>query len=664
MSSTSFPFPVLTPEEISGAILGAGNTTPGKDRIPTAVLRLAWPHISDTVPSLFQACIDIGHHPQCFRTTILAIIGKPNKADVSSPRSYRPIALLSVLGKGFERVVARRMSWIAIRFKVLATQHFGALPLRSSVDLTTCLTHDVEAALAKELTASVATLDIKGAFDTVLLGRLVKRIREQGWPPNLCNWIGSFATERTVCIRLDGEAGAPRAINCGLPQGSPISPILFMLYTSLLYKLEGLRNAFGYADDVAIMESSPSLEENSPKIRSAVNQALSWGEEEGLKFDPSKSELLHFSRKHRDKGRSPQVSTNSFSISENTERPYLKWLGINFDKKITFKYHLQIQAAKALKVANALCCFGNTVRGVPPHLTRQAVTACVLPIANFGAETWWPRVYRKKGDKIVSNRVGQHLAKLEKVYSTAARAILPVYRTVPLPALLREAGLTPSEIALDNISGRAAIRIRKLDPRHPLFRLGQKLLLTPALTRLARSYTQIPALEQFNPLFLPPWDIPEQEREAFNRVCGPLGAASSRANLFRELLLNIPQSDILVYSDGSKASDGNSGRGYAIHQLGRLIQTNAFPLGKGKEIYDAEAYAALKGIKAARALSTTRFSKNLWLFIDNLEVAKKLTTKAATTSSQKVFIDAIEADKGWKTRTRLPHISEGEIKVR
>ncbi|KAI0992436.1 hypothetical protein K3495_g15749 [Podosphaera aphanis] len=342
-----------------------------------------------------------------------------------------------------------------------------------------------------------------------------------------------------------------------------------MLYTSPLYKLEGLKNAFGYADDVAIVETSPSLEVNSLRISSAVNQALSWGEEEGLKFDPSKSELLHFSRKHRDKGRSPEVLTNSFSISENTERPYLKWLGINFDKKLTFKYHIQIQAAKALKVANALRCLGNTVRGVPPHLSRQAVIACVLPIANFGAETWWPGVSRKKGNKIVSNRVGRHLAKLDKVYSAAARAILPAYRTVPSPALLREAGLPPAEIALDNISRRAAVRIRNLDPRHPLFRRGQKLLSTPALTRLARSYKQIPASEQFNPLLLPPWEIPEPEEKAFNRVCGPLGTASSRANQFRELLLTIPQSDILVYSDGSKASDGNAGGGQEQGNLRR-----------------------------------------------------------------------------------------------
>lgn len=106
---------------------------------------------------------------------------------MSYPRSYRPIALLSVLGKGLERVVARRMSWLAIQHEILVRQQFGALPKRSSVDLTTCLTHDVETALTRNETATVATLDIKGAFDAVLPGWLVRRLREQGWPAHLCN---------------------------------------------------------------------------------------------------------------------------------------------------------------------------------------------------------------------------------------------------------------------------------------------------------------------------------------------------------------------------------------------------------------------------------------------------------------------------------------------
>lgn len=136
----------------------------------------------------------------------------------------------------------------------------------------------MEATLSKGLTVSVATLDIKGAFDTVLPGRLIKRLEEQGWPPNLCKCVSSFATDRRVCIRLDGEVGASKTINCGLHQGSPVSPILFMLYTSPLCRLEGLKIAFGYAYDVAILGISNSLESNSQKIGSAVNRAIKWGD--------------------------------------------------------------------------------------------------------------------------------------------------------------------------------------------------------------------------------------------------------------------------------------------------------------------------------------------------------------------------------------------------
>ncbi|KAI1002774.1 hypothetical protein K3495_g5429 [Podosphaera aphanis] len=255
-------FPEVTVPKVSNAFLEAGNTTPGKDQIPNVILRLAWPHISALVHDSFQACLDNGHHP-------------------------RPIALLSVLGKGLERLVAKLMSWIAIKHKVLASQRFGALPQRSSVDLTTCLTHDVEMALAKGLTATMATLDIKGAFDAVLRGRLIKRLRKQGWPAQLYNWITSFVSNREVCIRLDGQTGKPIVTRCGLPQGSTVSPILFMLYNAPLFKLDGLKKASGYADDVAVLEVSPSLQENVTKLENAINQALAWGSSEIMTFDPS-----------------------------------------------------------------------------------------------------------------------------------------------------------------------------------------------------------------------------------------------------------------------------------------------------------------------------------------------------------------------------------------
>src|ERR1700726_4727853 len=137
------------------------------------------------VLKLFQRCLAYGHYPACFRTATLVVIPKLNKADRTSLRAYRPIALLSVLGKGLERLLARNISWLAISLKIVGKQQFGALPLRSAVDLTTCLTHDVEEALSKGLKATFLTMDIKGAFDAVLPGRLVRRLRKQGWPDQL-----------------------------------------------------------------------------------------------------------------------------------------------------------------------------------------------------------------------------------------------------------------------------------------------------------------------------------------------------------------------------------------------------------------------------------------------------------------------------------------------
>ncbi|KAI0995332.1 hypothetical protein K3495_g12850, partial [Podosphaera aphanis] len=664
VAHTSLPFPELTASEVSNAILSAGNTTPGKDQIPSSVLRLAWPRISVLVQDLFQACLDTGHHPKCFRTAIVAIIGKPNKVDMSSPRSYRPIALLSVLGKGLERLVAKRMSWIAIKYKVLARQQFGALPQRSSTDLTTCLTHDVETALAKGLTASMATLDIKGAFDAVLPGRLIKRLREQGWPAQLCNWIASFATNREICIRLDGQIGNPTEINCGFPQGSPVSPILFMLFIAPLFKLDGLKKAFGYADDVAALEVSPSLEENSIKLGIAINQALTWGSSEGINFDPVKSELIHFSRKRRDRNARPQVETTSFAISENSQKPYLRWLGINFDKKLTFKHHAQIQASKAIKVAHALRCLGNTVRGVSPCLSRQAALACVLPIAHFGAETWWPGKSRANLEKLVCNRVGTHLRAMEKVHTAAARAVLPVYRTTHSIALFREAGLNPAELSLNNISRRSAIRTRRLDPYHPLRVRGQKAILTPAFSRFSRSCRDIPASEYINPLVNPPWEIIESRQNSHTRACGPTRQKHTKAATFSNFLLSLPRSDILVYSDGTKLPNGNTGGGFVIYQFGIQVRKEAFPLGQFKECLDAEVHAALLGIRAAIALSSARFANNMWIFTDNEEVARKLLTKTPTTSAQSIFLEALKAAEAWKTRTRLSHILEGKVDVR
>ncbi|CCU82092.1 endonuclease/reverse transcriptase [Blumeria hordei DH14] len=334
------------------------------------------------------------------------------------------------------------MSWIAIKYKVVARQQPGALPLRSSVDLTACLTHDIEMAVAKGKTAAVSTLDIKEAFDPVLT-----------------------------------EIGEPRPIKCGLPQGSPICPILFMLYIAPLYKLEGLKRAFGYVDDFAVLMISPTSKESVEKIKMAINQA-----------------------KHRDKNLSPVAHTNSFAISESTQSLYLRWLAIYFDKKLTFKYHVNIQAAKALKVARAVKYLGNTIRVMSPRLSIQAAVA-----------------------------IGTHINTIEEIPLATARSIFPVFWTIP-SILLRESEILPAEI-------------------------GGASHLLPTLSRFSRACRSISASEYFDPLINPPWIMEETKKDSLIRISDPLRPIKTSANKFCNFLSTLPGSDIQIYSDGSKLLD-------------------------------------------------------------------------------------------------------------
>ena len=398
------PFPEATAYEIQNSLLNTGNTTPGMDRVPTAALRLAWKHIQTPVEKLYRACLAAGWHPTPFREATLVVLPKANR-DPALPRSYRLIALLSTLGKGLERLVARRLAWTAIREKIVHPQHFGALPGRAATDLVAAAVHDIEESWARGRVVSLLTLDIKGAFDAVLPGRMVRRLQEQGWPPNLVRWVNSFMTGRTGRIRMDGLTGEPFSIPAGVPQGSPVSPILFMLFIQPLFFLGTLqrrRARSGYADDIALLCAGTSLEDNIAALQEDFKLLNSWADSEGLTFDLAKTELAHFSRRKGCNNNPPislDIESETHSIDATPLRDSIRYLGVWLDRKLRFKKHVEVMAAKARRIASGIQALSNTVRGAPVQLLRQAVQACVLSVLCYGAEAWWPGASRMEGER-------------------------------------------------------------------------------------------------------------------------------------------------------------------------------------------------------------------------------------------------------------------------
>ncbi|KID83882.1 Endonuclease/exonuclease/phosphatase [Metarhizium guizhouense ARSEF 977] len=271
----------VTLEEAEDATIRTGNTSPGADNIMVKLLQAVWDIIGGHVCRLYQGCLSGGHHPGVFREAEVVMIPKPGKRNLSCPRAWRPISLLSCLRKGLERLIARRLAWASIHYAVLHPQQAGAAK-RSAIDLVAALVHDIEEAFARGEVATLVTADIQGAFDTAMCNRLVLRLREQGWPDNLARWAGSFMSGRSARVRYQDTTTPTTPLQRGLPQGSPVSPILFLLYTEPIYRLGNPEGRFGYADDTAILCTGKSVEETSRTASEYLQELVNWGAANGI----------------------------------------------------------------------------------------------------------------------------------------------------------------------------------------------------------------------------------------------------------------------------------------------------------------------------------------------------------------------------------------------
>lgn len=180
----------------------------------------------------------------------------------------------------------------------MSKQQLGGLPSRSATDRVECLVHDIETAWEQGLFCTAVTMDIEAAFDSILPGRLCARLQEQGWPREIIVWATSFLSNRTAQIRAGDFRSQPQPVPFGLPQGSPVSPILFLLFTAPLYT--GHNDRMGYVDDVCTLSAGKTVADTISKAEASATQITNWCSENGLQLSISKSEVQHFHRGRQD----------------------------------------------------------------------------------------------------------------------------------------------------------------------------------------------------------------------------------------------------------------------------------------------------------------------------------------------------------------------------
>ena len=238
-----------------------------------------------------------------------------------------------------------------------------------------------ESAWARKAVCTLATLDVKGAYDSIQSHLLTARLHEQGWPLAYVKWGASFTAHRQARIRLDDYLGPARDIPQGLPQGSPVSPILFLLFMQPLFKL--MPSSYGCVDDMGILASAATLAESSAMVAKRVEKTDAWIHENRLKLERAKAEFQHLHRTRKD---SVSITIHGQNRSPNT---VTRWLGMFLDTKLSFNAHVSHWCSKVFGAVAQVRRLGNTIKGASPQLTRYAAMASTLPVLLYGADVWW-----------------------------------------------------------------------------------------------------------------------------------------------------------------------------------------------------------------------------------------------------------------------------------
>jgi hypothetical protein len=256
----------------------SSRSAPGQSGHTWTIIKWAWSADPVRIHNLLKACLKAGHHPRIWKEATVCVIPKPGRTDYTLAKNFRPISLLECLGKLLEKVVAKLIYSDMAKYVLVLTSQFGGRNCSSTTDAGLTLMHDVQSAHHAGLRAGMLLFNIQGFFDNINHNRLVSVFANLGFAPELVRWGSSFLADRTVRLKFNDWTSDPFDFKVGTPQGSPMSPVLSIIYTSpLLHKMKKWNEStLGmYVDNGAIFACGHDWDKIEGAMRSGMPHALS-----------------------------------------------------------------------------------------------------------------------------------------------------------------------------------------------------------------------------------------------------------------------------------------------------------------------------------------------------------------------------------------------------
>ena len=333
-------FSPITDSVLSSTVTSMKSSTCALDPIPSSLVKACLPTLTPLITNIINSSLSTGIVPPALKLAAITPILKKPGLDPDTPNNYRPISNLTFLSKILEKVVAAQLKSHLDSNNLYEPFQSGFRSKHSTETALLKITNDILLSADSGHLTILILLDLSAAFDTINHSILLTRLQHIGITGTALSWFKSYLSDRHQYISINNCKSSTAPVTHGVPQGSVLGPLLFILYILPLGQVlrrHGLR-FHCYADDTQLYLSSKTISPNTHStLTTCLSDIKSWMQLNFLKLNCNKSEILIIGPK------SLTRSTQTFSLNIDgftvTPSNHVRNLGIIFDPTLSFLPH-------------------------------------------------------------------------------------------------------------------------------------------------------------------------------------------------------------------------------------------------------------------------------------------------------------------------------------
>ena len=342
--------------------------------------------------SIFNKSFTTGIIPDKLKTSLITPVYKSEDKCLFS--NYRPVAVLPCFSKILEKIMYNRLISFIQKHDILYSKQFGFRKNHSTetaiIELITKLTDAIDKI---KFTAGIFS-DLSKAFDTVNHSIIITKLQHYGIRGVALEWFKNYLTNRNQVVKFNNTVSSREKLSCGVPQGSVLGPLLFLIYMNDIHKCSEILSFILFADDTNVFYSDTNVKSLNQVLNNELIKVTEWLQANKLTLNIKKTQVILFKAKNK-KIKEPLIlRINGEEIKQVSST---KFLGINIDSKLNWKQHIAYIQNKISKITGILC---KTRHYVSLKALRMLYYALIYPYLHYG-NIIWANTYQSSLDPLI-----------------------------------------------------------------------------------------------------------------------------------------------------------------------------------------------------------------------------------------------------------------------